>query len=109
MDIKKASIEDLIGQVSGTAPVEENTVKTWIHLVGLHPGQTRVSASQLYWDYVTWWRKYTGEWNNIPTQTAFGREMGKRYKKLNTKRGVVYFVSYIGNDERVDPVGGGGG
>lgn len=105
MDIKKASVEDLIGQVSGTAPVEENVIKTWLHEVGIYPGQTRVSATELYWDYVTWWRKYTGEFNNIPTQTFFGREMGNRFKKMPTRKGVMYLISRVGNDERVTPVG----
>jgi putative DNA primase/helicase len=49
--------------------------------------QSKVLATKIYQEYVAW-AKSSNEW--VASSTIFGRELGKRFKKKRTSKGVWY-------------------
>lgn len=68
---------------------ESDIVQTWVNEnceIGA-PATHWCKASELFEDFVLWCKKNQ---ENILTQTAFGRNMGKKFKRLSYSTGKVY-------------------
>ena len=66
---------------------ESDIVQTWINENCEIDKKAWTRASDLFNDFVMWCKK---NMENILTQTAFGRNMGKKFKRLTYSTGKVY-------------------
>lgn len=93
MDIQHLRDDELLADLSPSAPRPQQLLANWLIAEGYHPGATRVQAHALYDQFVRWFLQQGETAEQLPTMTSWGREMAGRFKKGRRKTGVIYFVS----------------
>jgi hypothetical protein len=97
LDISKLSLQDLLADVPSTTrpggrpptPVEE-----WIKVADIHPGTTRVSATDLYREFHMWWKTESAHRDTPPPGIRlWGKNMAGRFKTGRGNRGIFYYIS----------------
>lgn len=104
--MKELSIEELLSGVSSVGPVASNEVELWLTEAGISPGQTRCNSTEMYLEFVAWWRKHYEKSRKIPSQTSWGRIMGKRFRKGHGRDGDFYYIHRGDEAQRVEKLVG---
>jgi hypothetical protein len=88
----QALIDGLLPASAG----EPHPIDSWLQDVGYVPGTTRISATQLYAEYKSWFHCQHELANEKPCNIVwFGRYMAKRFKQTRKSAGVFYYLGKI--------------
>jgi hypothetical protein len=92
MDIKTASISDILLDVTNHTDKPSNSIMLWLEEDGYEPGLTRVKSSELYRRFCLWAGDNSEKCHKLPTLTAFGQYMRTRFKQTIHHDGHKYWI-----------------
>jgi len=92
-DLKNVPLDALLRDLTGSDPEPSSPVDMWLESAQIHPGTTRVRATDLYQEFVAWHTPAHGMTGKILGIRLWGREMARRFQRQVSRAGSNYFVS----------------
>jgi hypothetical protein len=90
MDIKQAPIDSLLADLSVSEEPDIPAIDKWLETDNIYPGTERKTAKELYELYAAWCDGIIEE--KLP-KPHWGREMTRRFKKVQINGRAHYMVS----------------
>lgn len=92
--IESLEIDDLLRDLEGRADRPPSLIEMWLDSQGYYPGTSRMTATELLEIFQDWYRvRPELSVYPLPGPTAFGMEMGRRFKRGRGSRGNFYYIS----------------
>jgi hypothetical protein len=93
LDIRDLDVNELLAGLDARPPRQQQLIDEWVTSQGYYPGSTRVPARPLYQAYREWHAQHADPSTRPLTESTWGVQMSRRFKKGRGNAGILYYIS----------------